>query len=249
VKEQWDFYLCNVNDKLASIFLDLSLRKVAPVLSKPWLLWIWVYLKSPRHDGLTSSDEGPRINEIEDRLMEELVAANNGALLAGKITTSGRKEFYYYAETKEGFNEQIAEAMSAFPDYTWDVGTQEDAVWEQYSNVLYPGPDDLQRMGNRGVLDNLRDKGDVLAAPRQVMHWAFFASEHSRALFNQEVQLGGFALDEQYSTDGEFPFVSVLTRSQPVTEESIDPTTVNLMRLAERFGGTYDGWETQVTTQ
>ena len=46
--EDWDFYFCNVNNVLASVFLDLGIRKFVPGKGKPNLLWVWVYLKWPR---------------------------------------------------------------------------------------------------------------------------------------------------------------------------------------------------------
>ncbi len=55
--EKWNSYICNVNDKLASIFLDLALATAAPLQDKPWLLWIWLYMKDPRQDGLSSKAE------------------------------------------------------------------------------------------------------------------------------------------------------------------------------------------------
>ena len=33
--EDWNFYLCNVNDVLASVFLDLGLRELVPEKGKP----------------------------------------------------------------------------------------------------------------------------------------------------------------------------------------------------------------------
>lgn len=66
--EDWDSYFCNVNDVLASIFLNLDLRKVVPDRNKPNLLWVWVYMKSPREDGLSSRSEFDMLCAIEDQL-------------------------------------------------------------------------------------------------------------------------------------------------------------------------------------
>ena len=51
MSDQWDFYFANVNDKLASLFLDVGIRDRVPDPSRPWLLWVWVTLlrmRSPR---------------------------------------------------------------------------------------------------------------------------------------------------------------------------------------------------------
>ena len=51
--ENWKPYLCNVNGKIASIFVNLGLRESVPIGSKPWLLWTWVHFQSPRTDSLS----------------------------------------------------------------------------------------------------------------------------------------------------------------------------------------------------
>ena len=66
--DNWKPYLCNVNEKLASIFVDLGLRGEVPILSKPWLLWTWVPFQTPRADGLSDSKEAPTLYKIEDAL-------------------------------------------------------------------------------------------------------------------------------------------------------------------------------------
>jgi Family of unknown function (DUF695). len=45
MSEEWDSYLCNVNDKLASIRVDLGIRSTVPDPNRPWLLWVWVYFE------------------------------------------------------------------------------------------------------------------------------------------------------------------------------------------------------------
>ena len=66
--DNWTPDLCKVNDKLASILVNLGLRDSVPITSKPWLLWVWVYFQSPRPDGLSDSEEAPILYEIEDAL-------------------------------------------------------------------------------------------------------------------------------------------------------------------------------------
>src|ERR1700722_15051530 len=102
MSEDWNSYLCNVNDVLASIALDLDLRKTVPDNGKPNLLWVWVYLKWPREDGLSASSEFDSLSAIEDKLTETMVD-RFGAVLCGRITTDGRREFYYYAPRLEPF--------------------------------------------------------------------------------------------------------------------------------------------------
>jgi hypothetical protein len=125
--EDWRSYFCNVNDSLASIFVNLGLRNVVPILSKPWLLWVWVYFRSPRPDGLSDTKEAPEIFKIEDALTLQR-SRNCGAILSGRITTEGRRELYFYGETRSGFSEAVATALADFEGYRFDTGEQEDSL-------------------------------------------------------------------------------------------------------------------------
>ena len=82
--EDWCSYFCNVNDVLASIFLNLELRKAAPDRNKPNLLWVWVYMKSPREDGLSSRSEFEMLRAIEDQLTK-LMTHKFDAVFVGEL--------------------------------------------------------------------------------------------------------------------------------------------------------------------
>jgi hypothetical protein len=158
--ENWRSYFCNVNDSLASIFVNLALLDDAPVLSKPWLLWVSVDLQSPTPNGMYDSGEAPTLFKIEDSLTLQ-VSRSCDAVLCGRITTEGRREFYYYGQTQEEFHAAVENALSGFAGYEFEVGEREDSLWEQYLNVLYPSREDLERIKNQDLLDVLAEKGDV----------------------------------------------------------------------------------------
>jgi uncharacterized protein (TIGR01619 family) len=244
----WKPYLCNVNGKLASILVDLGLREPAPIASKPWLLWTWVYFQSPRADGLSDSSEAPTLYKIEDTL-NLLVSGACNAIPCGRITTEGRREFYFYGETREGFRDAVETALKGFEGYKFDLGDQEESSWSQYLNVLYPSPENLQRIANVDLLDVLKERGDLSTVPRKVLHWIYFPSELSRSLFRDAVVAAGFSVDSEFNSQGELPFAIVVACTQSIEQESIDRTVVGLLRLAESFDGDYDGWETPVVGQ
>ena len=246
--DNWKPYLCNVNSKLASLLVNLGLRDSAPITSKPWLLWVWVYLQSPRTDGLSDSKEAPTLYKIEDALTPFLADACQ-AILCGRITTEGRREFYFYGEAKNGFRNAVRNALTGFEGYKFDLGEQEDASWNQYLNVLYPSPEDLERIANMDLLDQLIKRGDVVTVPREVRHWMSFRSEQSRALFREAAASAGYGIGGENDSDGEFPFGVSVTRTQSIEKTLIDETVIELMRLCRNFNGDYEGWETPVITQ
>jgi len=246
--DNWKTYLCNVNGKLASIVVNLGLRKAVPVASKPWLLWTWVYFQSPRTDGLSDNKEAPTLYKIEDALIL-CVSRACQAILCGRITTEGRREFYFHGETKSGFHHAVKAALTGFEGYRYDAGQQEDSPWEQYLNVLYPSSENLQRIANMDLLDVLVERGDVLTIAREVQHWMYFRSERSRTLFRHVAAAAGFGIVSESSSEGELPFCIVVARVQSIEQCSIDRTVIDLMNLSERFDGEYDGWETRIVTQ
>jgi len=246
--DNWKSYILRVNESLASIFVNLGLRDEVPVTSKPWLLWAWVYFQSPRPDGLSDSKEAPTLFKIEDALTAQ-VSRTCRAVLSGRITTEGWREFYFYGEAKDGFADGASTALAGFEGYRFDTGEQEDSLWEQYLNVLYPSPEDLERIKNRDVLDVLVDKGDVLTAAREVQHWIYFRSEQTRASFRETAVKAGFRVKSESQVEGHLPFGISVARTQPVEQGLIDATVIELLRLAQRFEGEYDGWETPVVTQ
>ena len=133
--ENWKSYFCNVNSKLASIALNLSLNEDIPIESKPWLLWVWVYLQRPRPDGLSDQSEFETISAIEDQLAKRLASICE-AVEAGRITTDGRREFYFYVPKSPLDASVITEALSSsFPEYRFDWGTKHDPEWSQYHST------------------------------------------------------------------------------------------------------------------
>jgi len=247
--DNWKSYFCNVNDKLASIFVNVALSADVPILSKPWLLWVWVYFQSPRPDGLSDSKEAPTLFKIEDALTAQL-SRQCGAIPCGRITTQGRREFYFYGETNGGFSEAVATALADFNGYKYDADEQEDSAWEQYLNVLYPSPEQFERIKNSEVLEVLAEHGDVAGASREVQHWMYFKTEQSRASFREAVIKAGYNIvSESHLDEEEMPFGITVMLAQPVEHNLIDATVRELVQLTEQFKGEYDGWETQVITQ
>lgn len=246
MEDDWNSYFCKVNDSLASIYLNMGLMQDAPMLSKNWLLWVWVYFNQPRPDGLSSSDEAPVLFKIEDKLNEQM-KTQFGAILSGRITTEGRREFYFYGEHNNGLADCVASVLGAFNDYEFDCGSQEDTTWNQYLNVLYPSEEELQKMKNRDVLEILERQGDIHTVVREVSHWFYFQTAAQRDGFLKDAMQVGYREGKRFSGGHELrPFGIIIHRDQAATSDSIDEAVIELFRLAKHHGAEYDGWETSV---
>jgi len=249
--EDWNSYLCRVNDTVASIFLNLGLRPIAPDRARPWLLWVWVYMKEPREDGLSSSAEFDGLGIVEDHIVEALQSKVQ-AEFVGRITTDGRREFYFYAPRSDQFPSILSGIENSMRGYEFDSGSQEDLDWSQYLSVLYPSEEDLQKIKDTKVLEVLSRHGDNLRTPREVCHWIYFTTPGERSHFNDEVKKLGFEIKvetENRKHSAERPFCSQISRIDNVDHNAISEVTIQLFKLSKRFDAEYDGWETQVISK
>jgi regulator of RNase E activity RraB len=250
--QNWTSYFTNLNDSVASIFVNLGLREDTPLQSHPWRLRVRVHFRNPRPDGLSNGDEAPTLFLIEDALNLQVDRACGG-IPCGRITSCGMREFCFYARTNDGLRTAVELALAGFSVYHFELAETEDPAWEFYLNVLYPSEENLEGIKNRDLLDVLAKKGDIPSIAREVQHWLFFPSEESRSLFQNEAVQAGFRIGFRYEIEpqahGDYTLCLTVFRTQPIVQNLIDDTVIELLRLAKRFGGGYDGWETQVTSE
>jgi hypothetical protein len=116
-------------------------------------------------------------------------------------------------------------------------------------NVLYPSPEEHQRIKNRHVIEAIERHGDSLKKPRPVRHWAYFKSPQDRNQFIARAANAGFNVTDLPESDdsaAENPYGVTLERIDPVDWDSINEATLELFRLARDVNGDYDGWETSI---
>jgi uncharacterized protein (TIGR01619 family) len=242
--DDWDFYPCHVNHSPATIFLNLGIAQAVPRHDLPVLLWAWVKFRNPNEDGFPIEEEAEALFAIEDKLLEA-AERDCTALFIGRITTAGRREFYFYAPAAEGWEATLAEVFAPFAEYEYQGGDQADSEWLHYRDVLFPHPDDMQWILNRRVVDNLQQHGDNLAAPREVDHFLYFPSGETRQAFIDEVTPNGFSVAKLWQSErptDDCPFALHIVRTDPVELGAIHPIVLELVDGAARHRGAYDGW-------
>ena len=246
-EENWDFYLTKVNDKLASIALDLGIKNIAPIKDKPILTWVFIKMNKPREDGLSSNEEMEVLGNIEDDLTSTYKYKFN-SVYAGRITSDNEREFYFYQSDSTDIYETTKKVMSKYNNYKYESGFQKDEKWSQYLELLYPLPEQLQNIQNRHVIESLEKSGDKLTKEREVFHWIYFKAKDDRAKYIKIVTEKGFQIENQdnQKTTGDFPFKLNIKRIDMVDYSSINEYTIYLWKLANELNGEYDGWETSV---
>jgi uncharacterized protein (TIGR01619 family) len=246
IEDHWEIYVTFVDDKPAVIMVDLGISEAAPLTDKPALVWVWVHVQSPDEEGFPTEDEDMRLNEIEDAITEAL--EESSAQYVGRITSDGRREFYFYTDNPAEFLAIATSAMGSAPEYEFELDDAEDPEWEHYFNVLYPSPEDFQQIHNQHVISRLYDEGDSLTEPRPVDHFANFKSEEDREAFVAAAKELGFETVSRpdRAEEAEFPFNVGLLRVDAVDAETIDRITFELFELARQHDGEYEGWGSKV---
>jgi hypothetical protein len=207
------------------------------------MAYVRVFMRRPRPDGLSSNEEFDELVRVEDSL-EEAIANVSDTTYVGRNTSGGNRDFYFYTADPKAFAEAIEARMSAHPEYQFEIGSRSDPEWSVYCEFLYPSADDLQRIMNRRVTDNLAAHGDNLSEPRPIDHFAYLPNAVAAA--NLRGFLGGqdFVIDEPRVDGGSV----VLTFKRSDRPDQIDDVVVPTARRVQELGGEYDGWGCEVVS-
>jgi uncharacterized protein (TIGR01619 family) len=243
-KEEWDFYMLNVDDKIASIYLDLGLKSIAPISGKENIFWISIKMNNPREDGLSSQEESSKLWEIEDLIVEQ-ISSNHDVIYVGRLTNNNHRDIYFYFGEDKLLDKTLSECMVRFPNYEYDFGIKENDKWESYLNFLFPSPMSYQSIMNRRVLEHMEKRGDKLEKVRKVDHWIYFMTKEDRNKYELEIKKKGFKItDKNFDNEnGEYKYKLVISREDKVSRNEIDDYTIELWELANKLNGDYDGWE------
>ncbi|MEM6804762.1 MAG: DUF695 domain-containing protein [Bacteroidota bacterium] len=244
---EWDFYFCTVEDKPASIMLDLALIDQAPIIGKIDFIQVAIDLKHPNEHGLTTAGEAEVLYVMEDRLAEHM-GESLGGIYAARNTTNSQRIFYFYCNSSIGHKAIIEEVMESFPAYSYSINAHLDTEWAFYLQFIYPSRLEYQSILNRRVLDKIGQHGDPMTEARNVDHYIHFDSEQDREDFIQEVLPENFSIvkkgfDPVKSTQA---YSLIVSRSEQMESSTIDEAVFYLIQAAEACQGEYDGWETGV---
>lgn len=189
----WDFFMLLVDDQPASIFVDLALVQVAPVTDQPMMAYVGATMRASRPDGLSSNEEYDALVAVETALEAQLTG-EIGATYAGRCTTAGNRDSYFYVADPGAFTHAAESAMAGFPEYLYATGHRDDPDWTAYRDFLYPGARDLQRIHNRRVMEVLQANGDDISLPRLIDHRAYLPTRAAVAALRAQLLAQGFSL-------------------------------------------------------
>lgn len=238
----WDFYMLRVDDQPASIFVDLALRQVAPITDRPLMAYVSVAMRVPRPDGLSSNEEYDALVALETSL-ETLLTSEIGAIYAGRCTSAGNRDFYFYLAGPDAYAAAVASAMAGHPQYQFATGHRDDSQWSAYFNFLYPGARDLQRIHNRRVVSVLEDHGDDTNVPRWIDHRAYLPDQGAVDALRAYLVEHDFTIAPEPQADTESIALDFKRVDRPA---AVDTIVLPLFDLITEIGGSYDGWGCEV---
>jgi hypothetical protein len=246
LSDNWDFYFCQVDGKLASIFVDLGIRPDVPLKNYCEMAYLRLYMQRPRDDGLSSSDEFEVLGEIEDNISGALQHADHSVFI-GRNTTDGFRDFVFYTVDGGKCLSVVQSVLRQFPQYRYETGSRLDAEWSAYLDFLYPSDRDRQTIENRRVIEALKSHGDAIAQVREISHWTYFPTETARAGFVLKARALGMSAAELSTSDkARNTYCARLVHADIPTAQSMNEMTLALFDAAQEHGGEYDGWESPV---
>ena len=249
MSDHWDFYFCRVEDRDASIFVDLGIVGEAPRQEQQQLGRLAVVMRVPRSDGLSSQEEYDVLSAMEDTVQEWERNAKDASYV-GRVTSGGFRTYYLYAARLAELEDCVAVLRSKFPDYRYELDASHDPGWNSYRKFLYPSREELRWISDRRVCDALQSHGDEPEVRREIDHWAYFPDARSRASFLAFVDGLGFRVRHLSDPDSEADrFGAQIFREDRSSFSQINDVVLQLQREAARCGGDYDGWESPVVSR
>lgn len=147
MQDDWDYYLCRLDDDRASVYLNLALAAAAPITTHPHAAVVSIPMLHPTADGMSSDEEYQALTAIEDDLNAHAVPS--GAIYAGRLTTRGSRVFYFYGADLDRLVGAIKEVLAQHPAYCPQISSHADPDWALYSRFLWPSPDSYQQIRRR----------------------------------------------------------------------------------------------------
>lgn len=75
-------------------------------------------MNNPREDGLSSQEEFDTLQKFEDSLIK-YVSTNSGGIYAGRLTTDGKRDFYFYVSNSATLESNVSNLMAAYKQHSY----------------------------------------------------------------------------------------------------------------------------------
>ncbi len=250
VLQDWDFYFTNIDDKPASVGLNLSLHDTARLTDKTYCLWIIIPFQQSDSLGFPLEKENETLNKLEDEL-ENFLQTKSQTIYAGRTTGKGERYFYFYSKSLDSIDVFIEDFFKNYLQYKYKLGQRYDENWTLYFEFLYPSPLDLQLIYNHRIVEALTENGDNADLPHHIDHWLNFEKKKDLNDFIKALTGKNFTIEKDTvdKVNNIYPYTLQVSEENKTDLETIDNSVLQLFELAKKHNGIYGGWETFVVTE
>lgn len=242
--EEWDMYMATINNKPASVLVDMGLYKNAPDTRYPYVVITGPRFKNCKTNGLPETEELPKLEEILDA-STAFLSGVTAKVLAGTITHNCQRNNYYYVkDTANVRNALIRLYKRNYSDYNYGVIIKYEASWLNYISVLYPTDNTKNWMDNQKILASLVQQGVDVHQKQHIKHVACFAADTTSVNFitkAQSLELNAMPLKNLMAT--KLPYCISINQVHTLQIDSICKETILIKNLVADFKGIYHGWQ------
>jgi len=247
----WNQYFSTIDQQVASFNVNLDAGNESQRQSLPQLCLLTITLLQPEETGLSAPKEDRDLFRIESMLENETEEHLYG-IYVGRSTIDGKRTFACYIPTGIPAELILNGLMANFEAYDYELDLQPDEEWSYFEDFLYPEGENLQRIVNRKVLEELRESGEDLNQLFSLEHEIHFANLDGMLDCKNELAELGFEIINAFSgeyAENEMPYRLYFTRDENLADSDFDDRIIAILHKAETYGGTYIGWETEVDSR
>jgi hypothetical protein len=243
-EQDFDFYMAMIEDLPASFVVDLTAAKHAPVESHPLLLSVRVPMEMHREDGPRDARELDALGAVEDQFVDALEKKVDAIYIGRVVHDKNTTMFFYVPTAHRAALEDLPSVTGAPPEpYLPKWAVADDASWEHYTGFMAPDSNAMQTIWNRRLVANFEDKGDALAASREVDHMAYFSSRDLAEQAGAALREHGFNTDDiEAPDDKQRGWGLQFHRDDTLSDGRPDEFVAEIFGIIEPLEGEYDGW-------
>ncbi len=246
--ESWEVYFTHMDDKPASISLDMNFENHPDYNQYKVCLTMRIFMNSPDENGYPQKEEFEILNDIEDVFYDNL-QTNLNAFYVGRVTNNGSKDLFFYLKSEKNINEQLTQLFDMYKDYSFSTNIEEDKEHDLYFDCLYPTSIEQQKIHNSKVIKILEENGNNEEIERPIDHNLHFKTEQGRSAFFAkltEIEWEFETLTQNFNKKDKYPYSTEISLIGATDYHSIDEMVSVLWIVAEQNNGIYDGWGTKI---
>lgn len=246
LSNQWEFYITTMDNYTTGIRVDIGAIQDERFSH---LIHTWTLSVSYRdcyENGLPQPAETQRLNGVEDWLEEK--GRELPIWLVGVVTQNGWRDFVFMSEKEVVWETTVNRLLIEGPEVSYRYDHFLNDNGEYYKQYLYPTKYDWNWIHDSRVCRSLQEQGDELTEPREIDHYAILPDEKSAQAFALDVAALPYSIKLQSirANEQNNGFTAAFLSKDIPQRWHMTEITNQLTDMAEKHGGSYDGWGTTV---